>query len=71
MPKEQRRPRRCPSCGGGNIVRGSEVQGISVTVTPQTEVSSAVTVPAYSDICYDCGLVSLFVRVGEFNQKTA
>ena len=70
MPKERRRSRKCPSCGGESIVRGSEVQGIGVTVTPQTEVSSAVTLPAYSDICYDCGLVSLFVRVGKFKQET-
>jgi hypothetical protein len=62
--KERRRPRRCPSCGGDKIVRGTVVEGVRVTLAPATEVSEAVTVPAYSDTCGECGLVTLFVRTG-------
>ena len=38
---------------------------MSISLVPGTEESAAVTVPAYSDICYGCGMVSLFVRVGQ------
>jgi hypothetical protein len=62
---ERRRIRSCPSCGGNNIVRGSEVQGVTVTMAPATEDSAAVRVPAYCDVCYECGMLTLFVRVSE------
>lgn len=61
--EERRRARQCPSCRGGTIVRGGQVDGISILLVPGTEESEAVTVPAYSDVCHDCGLVSLYVRV--------
>ena len=59
---QRRRERRCPSCGGSSIRRGGEVEGVAVHLVPPTEMSMAITVPAYSDICNDCGLVMLFVR---------
>ena len=65
MRDERRRPRKCPGCGGSSIVRGTEVQGVAVTVVPPTEESAAVTVPAYWDVCYGCGMLTLFVRVSE------
>jgi hypothetical protein len=64
VPKERRRRRRCPSCGGEKITRGREVDGLLVTLVPQTEVSEAVDVPVYSDVCGECGLVTLFARIG-------
>jgi hypothetical protein len=39
------------------------VDGISILLVRGTEEGEAVTVPAYSDVCHDCGLVSLYVRV--------
>jgi hypothetical protein len=61
---DRRRPRTCPGCGGGNILRGSRVEGVSISLVPPTEDSDAVVVPAYSDVCYDCGMVTLFARIG-------
>jgi hypothetical protein len=69
VPTERRRARTCPSCGGSNIVRGREVEGLSICLVPATEESPEVTLPAYSDICYECGLVSLFVRIGHAHSK--
>lgn len=60
---ERRRPRTCPSCGGDLIVRGPQVEGVAVQLAPATEEGPGVSVPAYSDVCYDCGMVCLFVRV--------
>ena len=61
--KERRRRRRCPSCGGEKIVRGREVEGIRIGLVPQTEVSEPVVASVYSDICGECGMVTLFARV--------
>jgi hypothetical protein len=66
---ERRRRRTCPSCGGDNIVRGSQVDGIGVPLAPATEMSAPVYVPAYSDVCSDCGFVMLYVRIGDFEQS--
>jgi|GEM_PF-2917480 len=60
----RRRPRRCPSCGGNNVGRGHQVEGIMITLVPASGGAPAVTVPAFSDICRDCGMVMLFVRLG-------
>lgn len=61
---ERRRERRCPSCGGKSIMRGGQVEGVSVPLAPPTEISAPVAVPAYCDICGDCGMVMLFIRAG-------
>jgi hypothetical protein len=60
--KERRRRRRCPSCGGEKIVRGGPVQGVRIALTPPTELSEAVTAPAYADVCAECGMVTLYTR---------
>ena len=44
-------------------MRGNELEGVQVPLVQATEEGPAVTVPAYSDICGECGLVSLYVRV--------
>jgi len=62
---DRRRARSCPGCGGSSIVRGTEVEGVAVTMVPPTEESAAVRVPAYCDVCYQCGMLTLFVRVSE------
>ena len=41
-----------------------KIDGLLVTLVPQTEVSEAVDVPVYSDVCGECGLVTLFARIG-------
>lgn len=64
MGAERRRERKCPGCSGTNIARGTQVEGIAVCLVPPTEESEAVTVPVYSDVCYQCGMVTLFARVG-------
>ncbi len=71
MPRgdNRRRNRRCPSCGGANIMRGTKVDGVTVSLVRDTEDSPAVKVPAFSDICGECGLVSLYVRVGEGQEQ--
>jgi hypothetical protein len=63
--KERRRRRRCPSCGGEKMTRGREVEGVLVKLASPAEDSEEVAVPAYSDVCGECGLVTLFVRIGE------
>ena len=45
-------------------MRGQEAKGISVSLVPQTEEGPAVALPAYSDICCECGMVTFFVRIG-------
>jgi hypothetical protein len=35
-----------------------------ITLVPASGGAPAVTVPAFSDICRDCGMVMLFVRLG-------
>jgi hypothetical protein len=65
MLSERRRKRVCPSCGESKMVRGQRVEGVAVCLAPRTEEAPAVTVPAYCDVCYGCGMVTLFVRVGE------
>ena len=67
--RERRRPRLCPSCRGERIIRGPMVEGMSVSLAPATEEGPAVCVPVYSDICGDCGMVTLFVRVREAKAK--
>lgn len=64
MTQERRKARRCPGCGGGNIGRGHQVEGVSIVLAPAEPESPAVTAPAYSDVCRDCGMVLLFVRLG-------
>jgi len=63
--KERRRRRRCPSCGGEKITRGRVVEGVRVKLVPPTELSEEVSVPAYSDVCGECGLVTMFVRIAD------
>ena len=63
MRKERRRIRRCPSCRGSKIVRGWPVPGLSVQRVPPSEAGPAVMSEVYSDICGDCGLVSLYTRL--------
>jgi hypothetical protein len=46
------------------------VEGLAIALVPATEVTPPVEVPAYSDICYDCGLVCLYVRVGHAEKRT-
>jgi len=65
MTEERRRPHACPSCGGSTLVRGQAVEGMSIGLTPTTEEGPAVTVPVCSDVCYECGMVCLFVRVSQ------
>jgi len=63
--RERRRRRRCPSYGSEKIARGREVECVRVRLASPTEDSEEVAVPAYSDVCGECGLVTLFIRVGE------
>jgi predicted RNA-binding Zn-ribbon protein involved in translation (DUF1610 family) len=67
----RRRPRVCPSCGGDTIVRGEQVEGVSVSVSPTSEAGPGASMPAYSDVCHDCGMVMLYVRVGEAGEDEA
>jgi len=69
--RERRRARRCPSCGGANIMRGMQIEGVQIPLVRATEEGPAVAVPAYSDICGECGMVTLYVRVGEQKKSDA
>ncbi len=62
---ERRKQRRCPSCGGHDLIRGWAVGNatISALVTREGEVAAPLT--PYADICTDCGMVSLFVRLDD------
>ena len=50
-------------------MRGTKVEGVRVSLVRETEDSPAVSVPAFSDICGECGLVSLYVRVGQLGEE--
>jgi hypothetical protein len=39
------------------------VDGVSLSVSSTSEEGAGVSVPAYSDVCYDCGMVMLYVRI--------
>ena len=62
---ERRRERRCPSCGRDNVVRGPKVEGVAVPLPHASEGGNPVTTDAYADVCYDCGMVTMFVRLSE------
>lgn len=65
MPAERRRGRKCPSCGGTAIARGSRVDGWAVVVPPEDEKGRETRLAPFSDVCRDCGMVTLYVRIGE------
>lgn len=44
---------------------------MAVSLVPATEESAAVSVPVYSDVCYQCGMVSLFARVANAAERHA
>ena len=62
---ERRRERRCPSCRGANVMRGPQVGGVVVPLPHASEGRQPVTTDAYADVCYDCGMVTMFVRLSE------
>lgn len=65
MSSERRRARRCPSCDSDSLMRGTRIEGWTIAVPPEGESSATTELPPYADVCRDCGMVSLFVRVGE------
>ena len=71
MRAERRRDRSCPSCSGSNILRGTKVEGVDVTVVPATESGPPVTVPTYCDVCFDCGMLFFFARVARMKDDQA
>jgi hypothetical protein len=40
-------------------------------MAPATEISAPVHVPAYSDVCGECGFVMLYVRIGSVAAQQA
>jgi hypothetical protein len=65
MSAERRRNRNCPSCGGTNLRRESRVPGWTVPTSPSEEVEQALHLNPYCDVCNDCGLLSLYVRLSD------
>lgn len=65
MPEDRRRERRCPSCGGTQLLRARRVDGWSVTVPATEEGPRDVRLAPFADVCYDCGMVTLFVRIAD------
>lgn len=47
------------------------MDGVSLLVSPESEGGSGASVPAYSDVCYDCGMVMLYVRIGKAGGEEA
>jgi hypothetical protein len=66
--QERRRQRRCPSCGGSDIFRGTKVEGMTIPLLPVTEGRSQGGVSAYCDVCNQCGMVTFFVRLSELKR---
>jgi len=65
MPPERRRERKCPSCGSTALARGKRVDGWAVVVPPEQDKGRETRLAPFSDICRDCGMVTLYVRIGE------
>jgi hypothetical protein len=63
MERPRRRPRQCPSCSSRNIARGEEAQGVRIRMNSVRAGEPGADAPAYADICGDCGMVTLYVRV--------
>jgi hypothetical protein len=68
MSSERRRTRRCPSCDSDSLMRGTRIEGWTIAVSPEGDSSTAAHLPPYADVCRDCGLVCLFVRVAEITE---
>jgi hypothetical protein len=62
---ERRRRRTCPSCRGTNVIRGPKVGGLAIPLPHTGEGGKTLTADAYADVCYDCGMVTMFVRLSE------
>ena len=67
--KEQRRQRRCPSCGGTSMIRGCRVPGVQLQVVTQQGDHRSGMIALYSDVCVDCGLTSFYARRGEVAEQ--
>jgi len=52
-------------------MRGPKTEGLSIPLAPPEGQLPAAPVPAYADVCYDCGMVTLFVRVSAVQVRPA
>jgi hypothetical protein len=52
-------------------MRGPQAKGLGIPLAPPGGHKRAAPVPAYSDVCYDCGMVTLFVRVSDVKAESA
>jgi ribosomal protein S27AE len=64
-PKERRRKRLCPSCGGQSMIRACRVPGVQLQVVRDDGGQRSGLIALYSDVCVDCGLTSFYARRGE------
>jgi uncharacterized protein (DUF433 family) len=65
MTKERRRERHCPSCGGKRVVRGTRIDGWAIAVPLKRGEEHPVSLTPFADVCPDCGMITLFVRIGD------
>ena len=65
--KERRRLRNCASCWSDQIVRGTKVEGMAIPLGPGAQNGGAGTAPVYANVCCECGMVTLFVRISELS----
>jgi len=65
MPDERRRARNCPSCGGKEVLRGNRIDGWAITVPARQGQVRGMRLAPFSDVCLDCGMVTLYVRIAE------
>jgi len=67
---ERRRFRTCHSCWSDRVIRSSRVDGVTVSVGPLVPDGPVATAPLYANVCRECGMVMLFVRLAEAEPPT-
>jgi len=67
--QERRRKKKCPSCGGGSLIRACKVPGVQLQIVREDSGRRSGLIALYSDVCVDCGLTSFYARRGEVESQ--